>query len=399
MKRPNVHNNWDPLKEVWLGDVWPENFYDDLKDHAVRDIFYQITEWTKTDLNNIQNKLESFGVVVKRPDVSGPKERYIVNNTNLKSLESGLNYLRPPITPRDTNSVIGNSLYFKTDFLRSCFQDLLKEYDPSCVFDQSKSPIAFPGGANTVKIGRDIIIDEFIPDFNQLRMKNPMAAWHAEKAHALECYDKYFKQYNELLGNDYRLHYATAGGHCDGCFMPIRPGLLLSTGYFKDYELLFPDWRKINIAEPTYAHNYMWRHPEWRWTLPGVKAPPHFNEYIEKYCADWIGNFKETYFEVNILMLDEKNLLCIGTNDKLFNELEKEGITCHVLPFRTRTFWDGGLHCITLDTIREGTLQDYYPERGGMGMKNVYSRVFNYSTEEYLKAYEGKVNAQNQSQP
>jgi len=26
-------------------------------------------------------------------------------------------------------------------------------------------------------------------------------------------------------------------------------------------------------------------------------------------------------------------------------------------------FWDGGLHCITSDIHREGTLKDYFPQR------------------------------------
>ena len=33
------------------------------------------------------------------------------------------------------------------------------------------------------------------------------------------------------------------------------------------------------------------------------------------------------------------------------------------VPWRHRFFWDGGLHCITLDLVRAGTQQDYFPER------------------------------------
>jgi hypothetical protein len=33
------------------------------------------------------------------------------------------------------------------------------------------------------------------------------------------------------------------------------------------------------------------------------------------------------------------------------------------VPWRHRYFWDGGLHCITLDLYREGTQQDYFPDR------------------------------------
>jgi hypothetical protein len=33
------------------------------------------------------------------------------------------------------------------------------------------------------------------------------------------------------------------------------------------------------------------------------------------------------------------------------------------VPWRHRYFWDGGLHCITLDLRRDGTQQDYFPNR------------------------------------
>ena len=39
----NVHNNWDPLEEIWLGDTWPTNFYDNIKNTEVKDAFYQLT--------------------------------------------------------------------------------------------------------------------------------------------------------------------------------------------------------------------------------------------------------------------------------------------------------------------------------------------------------------------
>jgi hypothetical protein len=86
-------------------------------------------------------------------------------------------------------------------------------------------------------------------------------------------------------------------------------------------------------------------------------------------------------------MLDEKNMLCMGVHESLFKELEREGITPHVVPFRTRTFWDGGLHCITLDTIRQGSIQDYYPDRGGNGVKGVASKEFKFNSGAFLNAH------------
>jgi hypothetical protein len=78
-------------------------------------------------------------------------------------------------------------------------------------------------------------------------------------------------------------------------------------------------------------------------------------------------------------MLDEKNLLCIDSvnaYDPLYEELEKHGVTVHALPWRTRGFWDGGMHCITLDIRRKSTIQDYFPNNEGLGVKRVYCNLF-----------------------
>jgi len=34
--------------------------------------------------------------------------------------------------------------------------------------------------------------------------------------------------------------------------------------------------------------------------------------------------------------------------------LDKRGITCHIAPIRHNHFWDGGIHCLTLDVKRNG---------------------------------------------
>jgi hypothetical protein len=143
----------------------------------------------------------------------------------------------------------------------------------------------------------------------------------------------------------------------------------MSTKYFTEYDLYFPDWKKINLKSPTYdkqpvinPHRVL--HNQWN----VENSPLQFNSYLEEHCADWIGDYTETYFEVNTVMIDEKNMLCMGSHDDLFRDLERHGITCHVVPFRTRTFWDGGLHCITLDIKRKSAMKDYFPERGEAGL-------------------------------
>ena len=372
----NSHNGWDPLEEVWLGDVWPKHFYDDLPPD-VRDAFYFLTDMTKEDLDRTHKFLEDWGVIVRRPFI----------DENRKELYTGAGgrLYKPPIAIRDTQCVIGNTLYSASPFAyeKLCWEPILAEYrkDPDVTFKTRP----WVSGPSTVRLGRDLMFDrgmthQYLTGEWDQKMKNHFL---------FNDWQKWSRTYPPEFERNYRLHYTTNGGHYDGCFAPLRPGLLLTTKYFKDYDLFYPGWDRINVADPTYAVVHAGKTREeffkssekqWKmfkantvhsavgkWMLPGDVAPT-FNDYVNKYCMDWVGNFTETFFEVNILVLDPNNILCIGGHDSLFEEFARRGITAHVTPFRARTFWDGGMHCNTVDIRRRGGLQDYFPERGGYGV-------------------------------
>ena len=65
-----------------------------------------------------------------------------------------------------------------------------------------------------------------------------------------------------------------------------------------------------------------------------------------------------------MLVIDKNNVICSNYNEKVFKKFDEYGITPHVVNFRHRFFWDGGIHCVTSDLDREGDLVDYFPERG-----------------------------------
>jgi len=380
--KPLVYNNWDPLEEIWLGDVWPEHFYDDLEP-TIRDCFKILTKWTKEDLNTIQQKLESFNVKVFRPDVNKDRSNYIVGK-NEHMLR------KPPICPRDTHGVIGDRLFVHN--IRDCtFKDLHNRYEN--VYDKRKAGIPRVTGSSIVKLGRDIICD------------NPIIG----SKHTLFYSYKTFTETFGKMFTDYRLHFTNNGGHLDGCFMPVKPGLLLTTTYYDelrkrtvgassvmdDYDHTLPGWKKINIAEPSYTTkgrelSNNGKNGEWFQIVNGL--PSHFNEYVYKNCLDWIGNYKETYFEVNVIMIDEKNMLVIDdtakVNEPIYEELDKNGVKCHTVPWRTRGFWDGGIHCITLDIKRKGTLIDYWPERGEPRVIPFISGKFQSLQDTFLEEYD-----------
>lgn len=341
LPRINSFTNWGALQEVWLGDCYPAHFYDHLESE-VRDIFYEITQKTREDLAVIQRKLEEFNVQVRRPCYDRIEDFLMPAGHP----DSAGQLRKPMITPRDHFLVFGNTFYGGSwDF--TAWSAALAEYaqDPdSRIVDRPNIPVAgHINGANTVRAGRDLYLDTH---------------WH-EGDIDFEYVKQTFK--------DYRLHVLNNGGHVDACFAVLKPGVLLTSAYFDDYDRTFPGWEKINISKPEFQHHLTWRKRNFKngkWWLPGVTDSAKFNDHVIKHAQDWIGDYTETYFEVNCLVIDEKNVLTVGGNDQVFRELEKLGITAHPMPFRTRTFWDGGLHCITVDIRRDDSRIDLFPERG-----------------------------------
>lgn len=337
----NSFTSWGQLEEVWLGDCYPAHFYDHLESE-VRDIFYEITQKTQEDLAVIHRKLEEFGVRVRRPRYDHI-DNYVMHDHNSRG-----QLRKPMICPRDHFLAYGNTFYgFEHEYRP--WADAIAEYtqDPHSRVLERLPGVGWINGANTVRAGRDIYID-----------------WKYNGGEACQL-DFNLKQ---QLFQDYRVHQLNNGGHIDACFAVIKPGVLLTSEYFSDYERTFPGWQCINISQPEFLrHTLSWRKGpinNGKWWLPGVTESAKFNQHIIKHAQDWVGDYTETYFEVNCLVIDEKNVLMLGENEAVFRELEQLGITAHPLPFRTRTFWDGGLHCLTLDIRRQDSMVDLFPERG-----------------------------------
>jgi hypothetical protein len=348
MPKINSYTNWGRLEEVWLGDCYPAHFYDHL-DAEVRDVFYEITEKTQTDLTIIQKKLEEFGVIVQRPHYSNI-ENYLKYHD-----KSGPDLVKPEICPRDNYLVAGNNLIGSDMY--NVWGHALKEYsddsESHLIEIVSGQHIGKITGANSVRAGRDIYLDIF---------------YSHDKNSGIDKMLSEFQNLYAKLFQDYRVHILFNGGHIDGCFAAISPGVLLTSKYFTQYDLTFPQWKMINIHAPEFMHHRALKslRPPMdakKWWETGSAHSFAFNNHIIKYAKDWVGDYTETYFEVNCLVIDEKNVLMLGENESVFRELEKYGITAHSLPFRTRTFWDGGLHCLTLDIRRQDSMVDLFPDR------------------------------------
>jgi hypothetical protein len=335
------HSGFQPLREIWLGDTYPTEWYENY-DNKTRDFFSQITEITKCDLDKIEKKLIELGIVVRRPEFD-KKDQFLDEYGNL---------CKPPITPRDWAMTLGNSLYVIPQYPNSItgFDRIISEYQnnglDAIVLDRSTpDPECYVGFPSVVRVGTDLYLD-CVPSQH-------------------ESY-KYFLTAAKKWACDYRVHITHTGDHSDGLFCPVALNQIFSTHYRTHYKKTFPGWEVFWLTDTTKIRKTNGNNRNW-W-VPGYNYA-HFNDSVTAVAEAWVGNVAETVFEVNMLVVDEKNVLCIAEDDAGFRKLEQLGITPHVVDFRTRGFWDGGLHCLTVDIHRTGGKLDYWPGRGDFGIQ------------------------------
>jgi len=332
------HTGFQPLREVWLGDVYPESFYDVLLPQD-REFFHHITEITREDLAKIERKLIDLGISVRRPEFDRV-DNYLDDYDDL---------CKPPITPRDWALTLGNELWVVPQYPGGFtgFETTIKEYQATGeqvqVLDRAKpDDLCYLSGPSTVRVGRDIFADVPLDDPFEVEQFNSVV---------------------DRLAQNYRVHITHSGDHCDGIFCPIAPGHIFSTHYRESYQKTFPNWEVFWLPDTTKQRQFFGGN----WWVDG-RDYQIYSDLITKRAQNWVGDFRETVFEVNMLVIDEKNVMCISENEAALRELERLGITPHVVDFRARNFWDGGLHCLTVDIEREGECLDYWPGRGDVGI-------------------------------
>lgn len=332
----NSHFGFTPLKEVWLGDCYPAAWYDHLP-NEIADPFRQITEWTQEDTGKLQKFLEARGIQVRRP-VFESIDDYI-NDVGI--------LVKPPITPRDHYFTLGNSLYSLHRFVsKDPWRHIIDEYaqqglDAQIVKDLPISCISPP---SVVRIGQDLYID--------IETHSPVWGFVCE--------------WMIEISKDYRVNICNTQGHSDAVFCPVAPGLIVSSHYKNDYKKTFPGWELFKV--PRNLSNSKYSTKNWLSNDPIIDNNTAFSQHIATLAKDWIGNFRETVPEVNMLVLDEKNVVAMKEYAPLAQWLDQHGITVHYFDFRARSFWDGGWHCLTLDIERTDTKKDLFPSRGPNGV-------------------------------
>lgn len=363
-----VFKEWDPLKVCVVGQSYPPEFYSWIEQPRIRHMFETLAEKTRTVFDRVVDVLEQHDVNVLQPNLP---------QVNPKPGEF---FAFPPVHPRDDLVMIGNTLYTRDLYWINYY--------------------------NSVR-------DQSWHDYSTFQEFNDLApAWQQQELqqlHHLEREIPYINNYNHCYGHildkvrntgtviknkvwadgglvfrlsdrlifgtdsdntDYCSEYATefAGqrisvvnsfGHVDGIFSVICPGLVIvhdDPTNVIDYHSLFPGWEIHRVQQHNTImsdrHQFLRQHNRGRWWIPGMENDQAVIEYVEEKFASWTGNAIESVFDVNMLVIDRKNVLMCTANDELVTVLHSHGITAHVLDVPYMYFWDGGIHCMTAELGR-----------------------------------------------
>jgi len=179
--------------------------------------------------------------------------------------------------------------------------------------------------------------------------------------------DRFYDKMSRLFP-DHRAHFLHQKGHTDGCFTVVKPGLIITLRNIQNYEKTFPGWEVVTIPGESWHKISDFQKMKdvnvGKWWVEGEENNEDLADYVNSWLDHWTTFAQESVFDTNMLVIDEKNVCVLSENPVVFKAFEKHGITPHVINFRHRYFWDGGLHCMTSDIVREGKQVDYFPERG-----------------------------------
>jgi len=403
MNKYNVWNKWDKLETVMLGDHYRSEFFKDIKNPRIRSALQRIADETHEDLEYYKSILQDFGCDVIRPDMDHSDN--IMNYINQDGEVSGSQGVpRSPLQPRDTQFVAGNNLYsiagehniisaLKNDYNNKDIIEIgllseLEEHNEARHFSEERFRALSGsdwGTFNEYKNNPDYfsnlpdhILNEVL-DFHQfgedINIPAPSYTVVGRDIYVdlgdRKIRDSQVAKLQHSFPN-LRLNYLKHGGHSDGCFHTIKPGAILSLNEIQTYNNTFPNWDVCYLPDQSWAKvdGFLKLKDKVRgkWWVPGEEENDELTHFVETWLQDWVGYAEETVFDVNVLVLDEHHVCVNNMNPTVIEFLKKHKMEPVHVPWRHRYFWDGGLHCITLDLKRNGVQQDYFSDRNNVGI-------------------------------
>ncbi len=392
MSKINSHNEWDTLKECIVGTAknthatftWqnsdkidPKKFEEAIKitNDASPSWFYdEVTE----DLDNLAKTLEDLSVKVYRPNVYDFSQLY---QTPFWASTSNNAY-----NVRDLNLVVGNmviespsydmSRYFESTTL----YDIWYEY-----FDKGFKWICGPKPKLNYEVVLPYFRDEDSRALTDEDVKHKkLTHGRLEKLHKLSENEILFEAANTLrlgkdllylnsssgnqkagkwlesiVGDEYNIHITDSiyrSSHIDSTLMALRPGLMLVNSARVNSENLPPlleKWEKIyfeDVAETSASELEFQKN----FRDPAYKKLKElgFESNLNSMSSPWVG--------MNLLSYNQDTVIVDERQSSLIKVLEKYNF--NIIPIKMRHIYTqgGGIHCATLDTVRDSKLESYF---------------------------------------
>ena len=351
-KSVNVWSEFQPLKKVVLGAPFPPETFDWHTDEETRTVMRQIFEETAEDIQVLEKILKDQGVEVIRP-----KNIFtITGDEQIKLPWMNCGFPNHPLMPRDTLMPYGNTIfecftggdnrYFENlayyDHVVDWFKDGADWVSmPGAMVESGKNYQAYAGNtvlyhaANMIKCGNTVLFSCAYEEDNK-RGKGTVLG------------KEWMKREISLRYPGTRFLDIPVGGHIDGKIALLKPGVLM-TWNAKWVPDEMKNWTIIEVEDDDFM-------PE---DFLNTRKRRYHTEYVSKWLSHWVGFPDESVFDVNVLSVNESTVICTGKNEAAFAQMEANGITPIYWNFRHQYFWDGGIHCLTSDIVREGSCEDY----------------------------------------
>jgi glycine amidinotransferase len=301
------------------------------------------------DVEELVNTLKQLGVKVHRPI------------TLSKAIKFETPYWKadciPALNIRDQAIILGNEIletppqvrarYFENDLLKPIFYEYFqqgakwttmpkpimtdKSFDTSYISGQNVPAMqeVYPQKESEFDIGYEMMFDAA----QCIRFGKDILINVATKNHylAYEWLQRHFEgKFN------FHMLYQFADNHIDSIILPLKPGTLL----LRNPQFL------ARLPEPLQKWDIIY--------------PPEPNENIFPEYEDDDLILTSKYIDLNVLSIDEDKIIVNSLFPELIKTLEKHGFTPITVQHRHRRIFGGGFHCFTLDTVREGSLEDYF---------------------------------------
>lgn len=344
-----IYTEWGELKEIMVGRVFDSTDVDalNIEDTQFADGLKRIFDECEEDFQSLTELFHEHGAKVYRPSKKKLKEQVGPNWRN--------QFPYPAVCPRDMHVVYGDQIintiggdpnrYFESEYFLDTMLELDRDFVamPRPVLPRTYRPYKMNEGmplyhaANILKCGDTLL---YTRPYNDDKSYSLTRQFGRGTNKGID----WMKRNVRGVKNWIEIH---ESGHADGKVALIKPGLLMCWQEDKVPEEL-KHWDKIVVPKQDV--------PEQFWQ---ASIQPMLAKNVNRWLDSWIGHVDETIFDVNVVSISEEVVITNGYDKSVAEQLKKHGVEMVPFNFRHKFFWDGGLHCVTLDLTRDDKNESY----------------------------------------